>query len=715
MGRMFLPGLAVAAAILVVLAASGDAPVRAAADTIVVNTAGDTSNACAMTGSGVCSLRDAITFANNNDGHDTIEFGIAGEIVHTIVASSPLPALVDPAGTTIDGYSQPTAHANTLSSGSNANIVIQVDGVLAGATPGLQVNDGEVIIRGLSMTRWNGAAIRVAGGSGIVISGNILGLTPEGVVAPNVRGIDIENVSGVRVGGAPAADRNVISGNAGAGIRLSGADETAITGNLIGTGFTGDADAGNGGFGIEIGNGTVDTVVGGTHGDANTIAYNAGGVRIDDGIRNRVIANRMFLNDGPGIDLIGEGVTANDQGDLDPGPNFTQNYPVLESVFVSNVTSNVIILGVQDSDDLSGLNRIDYYIADALTDGNGEGQTWIGTNTGLPAGTIALPGTPFAPATTFTAGAMITATATTNDGTSEFAANAVAVLNQRPIAVTGDDQVAPPKKVVTLDGSGSSDGDGLPSDLAHHWEQTGGKPVTLSDATAPMPVFTPTQGGDYEFQLTVSDGLDTSLPATTTVTIIDANPPTASALTTSAVGGTPRSMRLRASDAEATEFTFKIVTPPQFGAISSMNEQNGTLIYTANTSFSGVDTFTFTAFDGANLSAPGTVTINVSSGLVVESGVLPNATLGRAYSLPIPAAGGNGVYSWKFAGGTLPPGMTVNAQGVLSGTPTEVGVYQFGVQVTDGNGLKAQRTIQLSVVEPKPRAFSLFVMLVTTN
>jgi hypothetical protein len=33
-----------------------------------------------------------------------------------------------------------------------------------------------------------------------------------------------------------------------------------------------------------------------------------------------------------------------------------------------------------------------------------------------------------------------------NDGTSEFAANKVAVLNQRPIAVTGADQTAQPKR-----------------------------------------------------------------------------------------------------------------------------------------------------------------------------------------------------------------------------------------------------------------------------
>ena len=47
-------------------------PLGVAAATVTVNTTGDTNNACATSGAGICSLRDAVTFANNNSS-TTIE------------------------------------------------------------------------------------------------------------------------------------------------------------------------------------------------------------------------------------------------------------------------------------------------------------------------------------------------------------------------------------------------------------------------------------------------------------------------------------------------------------------------------------------------------------------------------------------------------------------------------------------------------------------
>src|SRR6185369_11039865 len=70
----------------------------------VVTTASDTSSACAATGTGTCSLRDAITFANTNPGIDTIMFSI-GTGPQTIRPLSPLPPITDT--TYVQGFSQP--------------------------------------------------------------------------------------------------------------------------------------------------------------------------------------------------------------------------------------------------------------------------------------------------------------------------------------------------------------------------------------------------------------------------------------------------------------------------------------------------------------------------------------------------------------------------------------------------------------------------------
>jgi len=47
------------------------------AATVLVNTAADSNNACASSGIGICSLRDAVRFSNTNAGTDTITFAAA--------------------------------------------------------------------------------------------------------------------------------------------------------------------------------------------------------------------------------------------------------------------------------------------------------------------------------------------------------------------------------------------------------------------------------------------------------------------------------------------------------------------------------------------------------------------------------------------------------------------------------------------------------------
>jgi hypothetical protein len=79
------------------------------------------------------------------------------------------------------------------------------------------------------------------------------------------------------------------------------------------------------------------------------------------------------------------------------------------------------------------------------------------------------------------------------------------VDNFPPVANAGPDQLnVTAGTLVTLDGSGSTDGD-LPNDtLSYQWTQTAGPAVTLSDPTAVMPTFT-MPGSDVTFQLTVTD------------------------------------------------------------------------------------------------------------------------------------------------------------------------------------------------------------------
>jgi len=68
----------------------------------------------------------------------------------------------------------------------------------------------------------------------------------------------------------------------------------------------------------------------------------------------------------------------------------------------------------------------------------------------------------------------------------------------------------------------------------------------------------------------------------------------------------------------------------------------------------------------------------------IETASLPDGTVDVAYSQNLAASGGAAPYTWSITGGTLPAGLSLDgASGVISGTPTNTGVSNFTVLLTD--------------------------------
>ncbi|HEU5238976.1 MAG TPA: Calx-beta domain-containing protein, partial [Pyrinomonadaceae bacterium] len=164
--------------------------------------------------SGAGSLAQAILDANANPGADTINFNIPGGGVQTISPTSPLPTITDTV--IIDGYTQPGANPNSLALGTNAVLLIELSGVSANSPQGLKISAGNSTIRGLVINRFNSYAIYIYSNGGNVITGNYIGTDFTGSAdfpRPNNGTGVFMNTPNNTIGGSSPADRNVIAGN----------------------------------------------------------------------------------------------------------------------------------------------------------------------------------------------------------------------------------------------------------------------------------------------------------------------------------------------------------------------------------------------------------------------------------------------------------------------------------------------------------------------
>ena len=371
-----------------------------------------TVNSTADPGDGVCdatecTLREAIAAANANPGTDMIEFNLSGAGPHTIQPTSALPAITDPV--VIDGYTQSGASANTNPPGLGSNAVLQIelDGTLADTGPpppsihGVIIGAGGSTVRGLVINRFvTGDGIRIStptagigGPGGNVVEGNFIGTDVTGTVAlGNNRAVSVFNPNNT-IGGTTPEARNVLSGN-GTGVWMQ--DELAtgnlVEGNYIGTAADGISPLGNTADGVTItrsvfGIGAADNVIGGgASGAGNTIAFNGRvGVFIQEGsVRNAILSNSIFSNGvsqpaplGLGIDLVVHppGVTPNDMGDGDTGPNNLQNFP--ELTFATTGRVEGMLNSIPNT-----TFRLEFFGNSACDpSGFGEGENFLGATT----------------------------------------------------------------------------------------------------------------------------------------------------------------------------------------------------------------------------------------------------------------------------------------------------------------------------------------------
>ena len=183
--------------------------------------------------SGAGSLREAIDQANATAGSDSIHFDIPGEEVHTIALQTPLPEIIEPL--ILDAATQ----------GESDTPLIVLNGQYPdfSQVPVLRISGGDTTVRGFAINRGRSHGIQLSGAGGNLVTGNIIGLDAAGATRTSNfgSGIHIIDSPDNTIGGDSEETRNIISGNSGHGIWVSGSAATGntILGNRIGTDITG--------------------------------------------------------------------------------------------------------------------------------------------------------------------------------------------------------------------------------------------------------------------------------------------------------------------------------------------------------------------------------------------------------------------------------------------------------------------------------------------
>lgn len=344
---------------------------------------------------------------------------------------SPL-TVIDATNTVIDGRTQTaySGDSNPGTVGSGGSAVGTSATILPSyERPEIQVhkNNGDVfrvqgnstVVRNLSVYGGNNASVRIDGGS-VTISNNLLGVNALGVNSGNIdTGVEMTD-------GTVVIDGNYVATNTDEGIDVNGGTSTVIQNNHItsnGDNSCEDNITINSGSGIVIqqnlienasslgidGNGISGSVTisentitaSGQDGAACSGNIENAGILLDGSnstISNNIIAsnggpgivlaggntsgnlisqNSIYANgtasDALGIDLdssddVGDGVTLNDTGDADSGPNGSLNFPIISTAYKSG--PNIVV---------SGWSRPGATIEFFLTDVN-EGTATLGDN-----------------------------------------------------------------------------------------------------------------------------------------------------------------------------------------------------------------------------------------------------------------------------------------------------------------------------------------------
>ena len=372
--------------------------------------------------------------------------------------------------------------------------------------------------------------------------------------------------------------------------------------------------------------------------------------------------------------------------------------PAVTTQAVTLVIANPLVIAAPGGAD--GVVNAPYSLSLATTGGTGN-QTWAVLSGTLPSGLHlssagVISGTP---TQVNTAGTSVSLQVKDSGNPPQLASVSL-TIHIAPVLVISTAQGPLPDAIV---------GQPYP---AFTFQSTGGlMPVTWSVTSGSLPTGltlssggtisgTPTVNGSFSFTVQANDG---SSPAQTITINVSVRSVTPLVISTPS-GALPDAVQGVTYSPVALQFAGGIA--PQAWSVSAGALPPG--IALGNTGLIGgvpgaTGTFGFTARvrDSSNpaQSAANSLSIRVAALLTITTpaGALPDALSNLAYSQTLTSSGGNAPIVWSLGSGQLPPGLTLNAAGLISGSSTAIGTFSFTVKATDASAPQQTTTASFTI------------------
>jgi hypothetical protein len=204
-----------------------------------------------------------------------------------------------------------------------------------------------------------------------------------------------------------------------------------------------------------------------------------------------------------------------------------------------------------------------------------------------------------------------------------------------------------------------------------------GLPAGLSMSTAGTISGTPTVNGTFSYTVTVTDSNGNKGTLNCSVMVAPSISASCVSILNAAQNEAITPVQMTANGGTGP-YTFSATGLPTGLTLSS----NGTISGTPTQS--GTFNYTVTIKDSAG--HIGTVTCTVTIAPPVSTSCVSVTAMVGVPITPVQFPGSGGTGSYTFSATGLPPGLTLSSSGVLSGTPTQSGTFNYTVYITDSAG-----------------------------